>query len=204
MRSKSILSGINVPIEPTSNVDSHVTNSIMIKNISYPDLKDSAKTEVIEENQENKNEEETKVLYGSAGATRSVGSYPSSFNTRDVDNPYSQLSTVDEYLRELYQSILLTENKKLLANLISKKSIILTKEDLEEVIKRKIGKTCTVDCEDEEPNCCGITSPFIKVNNIRVLDDSGTAGTDFQIQYNKDYQELVTNYHICMKFVLVN
>ena len=192
MRSKSILSGINVPIEPTSNVDSHVTNSIMIKNISYPDLKDSAKADVIEESQENENKGETKVLY------------PSSFNTRDIDNPYSQLSTVDEYLRELYQSILLTENKKLLANLISKKSIILTKEDLEEVIKRKIGKTCTVDCEDEEPNCCGITSPFIKVNNIRVLDDTGTAGTDFQIQYNKDYQELVTNYHICMKFVLVN
>ena len=50
MRSKSILSGINVPIEPTSNVDSHVTNSIMIKNISYPDLQDRAKTDIIEEN----------------------------------------------------------------------------------------------------------------------------------------------------------
>ena len=192
MRSKSILSGINVPIEPTSNVDSHVTNSIMIKNISYPDLKDGSKTDIIEENQEQDNKEETKVLY------------PSTFNTRDIDNPYSQLSTVDEYLRELYQSILLTENKKLLANLISKKSIILTKEDLEEIIKRKIGKTCTSDCEDTEPNCCGFSSPFIKINGIRVLDESGAAGTDFQIQYNKDYQELVTNYHICMRFVLVN
>ena len=192
MRSKSILSGINVPIEPTSNVDSHVTNSIMIKNISYPDLKDGSKTDIIEENQEQDNKGETKVLY------------PSTFNTRDIDNPYSQLSTVDEYLRELYQSILLTENKKLLANLISKKSIILTKEDLEEIIKRKIGKTCTIDCEDSEPNCCGFSSPFIKINGIRVLDESGAAGTDFQIQYNKDYQELVTNYHICMRFVLVN
>ena len=204
MRSKSILSGINVPIEPTSNVDSHVTNSIMIKNISYPDLKDGSKTDIIEENgpaglrsttspnQEQDNKGETKVLY------------PSTFNTRDIDNPYSQLSTVDEYLRELYQSILLTENKKLLANLISKKSIILTKEDLEEIIKRKIGKTCTIDCEDTEPNCCGVSSPFIKINGIRVLDESGAAGTDFQIQYNKDYQELVTNYHICMRFVLVN
>ena len=143
-------------------------------------------------------------MYGSAGATRSVGSYPSTFNTRDLDNPYAQLNSVDEYLRELYQSILLTENKKLLANLITKKSIILTKEDLEEVIKRKISKTCTVDCEDSEPNCCGISSPFIKINGIRVLDDSGAAGTDFQIQYNKDYQELVTTYHICMRYVLVN
>ena len=204
MRSKSILSGINVPIEPTSNVDSHVTNSIMIKNISYPDLQDRAKTDIIEENQENDNKEETKAVYGSAGATRSVGSYPSTFNTRDLDNPYAQLNSVDEYLRELYQSILLTENKKLLANLITKKSIILTKEDLEEVIKRKISKTCTVDCEDSEPNCCGISSPFIKINGIRVLDDSGAAGTDFQIQYNKDYQELVTTYHICMRYVLVN
>lgn len=192
MRSKSILSGINVPIEPTSNVDSHVTNSIMIKNISYPDLKDAPKTDVIEGEQENESKGETKVLY------------PSTFSTRDLENPYSELNSVDEYLRELYQSILLTENKKLLANLITKKSIILTKEDLEEVIKRKIGKACTVDCEDSEPGCCGISSPFIKVNNIRVLDDSGAAGTDFQIQYNKDYQELVTNYHICMKFVLVN
>ena len=192
MRSKSILSGINVPIEPTSNVDSHVTNSIMIKNISYPDLKESAKTDIIEESPEPVTQGETKAVY------------PSTFNTRDIDNPYSQLSTVDEYLRELYQSILLTENKKLLANLISKKSIILTKEDLEEIIKRKIGKTCTIDCEDSEPNCCGFSSPFIKINGIRVLDESGAAGTDFQIQYNKDYQELVTNYHICMRFVLVN
>ena len=192
MRSKSILSEINVPIEPTSNVDSHVTNSIMIKNISYPDLQDRAKTDIIEEKQENDNKEETKAVY------------PSTFNTRDLDNPYAQLNSVDEYLRELYQSILLTENKKLLANLITKKSIILTKEDLEEVIKRKISKTCTVDCEDSEPNCCGISSPFIKINGIRVLDDSGAAGTDFQIQYNKDYQELVTTYHICMRYVLVN
>ena len=104
MRSKSILSGINVPIEPTSNVDSHVTNSIMIKNISYPDLKESAKTDIIEESPEPVTQGETKAVY------------PSTFNTRDIDNPYSQLSTVDEYLRELYQSILLTENKKLLAN----------------------------------------------------------------------------------------
>lgn len=191
MRSKSILSGINVPIEPTSNVDSHVTNSIMIKNISYPDLKEP-KTDIIEEKQEAGASEETKALYGS------------SFSTRDIDNPYASLNSVDEYLRELYQSILLTENKKLLANLISKKSIILTKEDLEEVIKRKIGKQCAIDFEDEDPKCCGVSSPFIKINNIRVLDESGAAGTDFQIQYNKDYQELVTNYHICMRYVLVN
>ena len=186
MRSKSILSGVNVPIEPTSNVDSHVTNSIMIKNISYPDLRETPKKE------DEPEDGETKAIY------------PSTFVSRGADNPYESLNTVDEYLRELYQSILLSENKKLLANLISKKSIILTKEDLEQVIKRKINKNCVVDLDDEEPTCCGVSKPFLKISNIRVLTDDGSACTDFQIQFNRDYQELVSSYHICMKFVLVN
>ncbi|KAI5514355.1 hypothetical protein TVAGG3_0460090, partial [Trichomonas vaginalis G3] len=41
MRSKSILAGaVNVPIEPTSNVDSRTTNNIVIKNYSSECLKE--------------------------------------------------------------------------------------------------------------------------------------------------------------------
>ena len=41
MRSKSILAGaVNVPIEPTSNVDSRTTNNIIIKNYSSENLKE--------------------------------------------------------------------------------------------------------------------------------------------------------------------
>ena len=102
MRSKSILSGINVPIEPTSNVDNHVTNSIHI-NIDKADQSQRS-TEVLTPIPEDAPAEEVKVAYPSV--------------TREVnveDNPYANLDdqTVDEYLRSLYETILLSNDKTL-------------------------------------------------------------------------------------------
>ena len=200
MRSKSILSGINVPIEPTSNVDSHVTNSIHI-NIDKADQSQRS-TEVLAPIPEGETGEEVKAIY--PGVTREV---------TVEDNPYANLpdqtaqlrgsTSVDEYLRSLYETILLSNDKTLIANLISKNNIILTKEDLEQVIKRKVGKDCTVDLDVSDISCCGIKTPFIKISAIRVIDGDGK-GNDLKILYNTDYQELIVNYHLNLKYVLAN
>ena len=201
MRSKSILSGINVPIEPTSNVDSRVTNSILI-NI------DKAKAAETKQDQAQQADSEVKAVYPA-----SVAASPASFDavTREVStfdsnvNPYAECqgTTVDEYLRSLYETILLSNDKTLIANLISKNNIILTKEDLEQVIKRKINKEVTIDLDITDVQCCGLKTPFIKINSIRIVDDEGKSN-DFKIAYNTDYLDLVSNYHINMKYVLAN
>ena len=193
MRSKSILSGINVPIEPTSNVDSHVTNSIHI-NIDKADQSQRSTEVLTPIPEEGPVNDEVKVAY--PGVTREVNG---------EDNPYANLDdqTVDEYLRSLYETILLSNDKTLIANLISKNNIILTKEDLEQVIKRKVGKDCTVDLDVTDVQCCGIKTPFIKISAIRVIDGEGK-GNDLKILYNTDYQELIVNYHLNLKYVLAN
>ena len=193
MRSKSILSGINVPIEPTSNVDSRVTNSILI-NI------DKAKAAETKQDQSQQADSEVKAVYPPLDAvTRAVSTFDSNVN------PYAECqgTTVDEYLRSLYETILLSNDKTLIANLISKNNIILTKEDLEQVIKRKIGKEVTIDLDITDVQCCGLKTPFIKINSIRIVDDDGKSN-DFKIAYNTDYLDLVSNYHINMKYVLAN
>ena len=193
MRSKSILSGINVPIEPTSNVDSRVTNSILI-NI------DKAKAAECKQDQAQQADSEVKAVYPPIDAvTREVSTFDSNVN------PYEQCqgTTVDEYLRSLYETILLSNDKTLIANLISKNNIILTKEDLEQVIKRKINKEVTIDLDITDVQCCGLKTPFIKINSIRIIDDEGKSN-DFKIAYNTDYLDLVSNYHINMKYVLAN
>ena len=193
MRSKSILSGINVPIEPTSNVDSHVTNSIHI-NIDKADQSQRSAEVLAPIPEDAPANDEVKAIY--PGVTREV---------TVEDNPYANLDdqTVDEYLRSLYETILLSNDKALIANLISKNNIILTKEDLEQVIKRKVGKDCTVDLDVTDVHCCGIKTPFIKISAIRVIDGEGK-GNDLKILYNTDYQELIVNYHLNLKYVLAN
>ena len=179
MRSRSILQGVaNVPITPTANSDNRMTNNITIKNVAYPSpdvLKEEQKSEPI------------------------------------TENPYSEIKTreiisesMDAYLLNLYQTILLNDNKKLLINMISKNSIILTKEDLEEIIKRKTGKKCVIEFEEPELSCFG-TVLYLKIVSIRIYDDENDKiGNDFRIKRNADYIELITNYHLNLDVVMVN
>lgn len=193
MRSRSILSGVNVPIEPTSTVDSHVTNNVLIKNISCSELKAVEPTAALDSNN-----------------VTTVASYPD----KDEENPYKEMTrdineastkadddmNVDQYLIKLYQSILLSDNKKLLANVVSKNSIILTKEDLEKIISLKVGKTCVIEYEDPDMTCCGSTPLFLKIGVIKIQDNDGSA-VSFKIVYNKDYQELTEQYkHFSMVY----
>ena len=180
MRSKSILSGIaNVPIEPTSNVDNRLTNNITISNVAYPGIETPIKQTEKKEENPYKEVEEVKA--------------------RDVG-----CDTLESYLLNLYQTILLKEDKKLIANVVSKNQIILTKEDLEEIIKRKTGKKCVVEYEDPETSCFGSCAVFLKIASIRTFEEGDTVGSDFQIKYNADYLELITKYHLCLKYVLIN
>ncbi|KAI5539855.1 hypothetical protein TVAGG3_0025440 [Trichomonas vaginalis G3] len=205
MRSKSILAGaVNVPIEPTSNVDSRTTNNIIIKNYSSENLKD--------------NEPELKSVNLNTASSANANSevkleYPPPLEpiiSHDAqDNPYSTIQTnpsdnVDHYLLNLYQTILLKDDKKLLTNLISKNQIILTKEDLENVISRITGKQCVIDYLDPEIECCGQIPVFMKIGNIRIIETPGTTGVEFKYKYSNEYTKLSTEYKLCLKYVLTN
>ncbi|KAI5543034.1 hypothetical protein TVAGG3_0078030 [Trichomonas vaginalis G3] len=205
MRSKSILAGaVNVPIEPTSNVDSRTTNNIIIKNYSSENLKDK--------------EPELKSVNLNTASNTNANSevkleYPPPLEpiiSRDAnDNPYSNIQTnpsdnVDHYLLNLYQTILLKDDKKLLVNLISKNQIILTKEDLENVISRITGKQCVIDYLDPEIECCGQMPVFMKIGSIRIIETPGTTGVEFKYKYSNEYTKLSTEYKLCLKYVLTN
>ena len=198
MRSKSILAGaVNVPIEPTSNVDSRTTNNIIIKNYSSDKLTNETELKDIKETTAN---DSVRVVYDPP---------PVPFITREaVANPYSDLKvnykSVDEFLLSLYQSILLDQDKKLIFNLVSHDQILLPKEDLETLISLKTGHEVKIDLLDHETTCCIKYSPFLKISQIRVIEQRGTNGVDFKYKYSNDYMDIITKYKICLKYVLVN
>ena len=209
MRSKSILAGaVNVPIEPTSNVDSRTTNNIIIKNYSSDKLTDETELKDIKETTAN---DSVRVEYAPKGL-RLEEPYtppPVPFITREaVANPYSDLKvnykSVDEFLLSLYQSILLDQDKKLIFNLVSHDQILLPKEDLETLISLKTGHEVKIDLLDHETTCCFKYSPFLKISQIRVIEQRGANGVDFKYKYSNDYMDIITKYKICLKYVLVN
>ena len=209
MRSKSILAGaVNVPIEPTSNVDSRTTNNIIIKNYSSDKLTNETELKDIKETTAN---DSVRVVYAPSGLRHEVpyDPPPVPFITREaVVNPYSDLKvnykSVDEFLLSLYQSILLNQDKKLIFNLVSHDQILLPKEDLETLISLKTGHEVKIDLLDHETTCCFKYSPFLKISQIRVIEQRGTNGVDFKYKYSNDYMDIITKYKICLKYVLVN
>ena len=193
MRSKSILYGVNVPISPTSTSETTLTNNITIStNSPYPSLETIDKeTEKMTDCVEDTNKE-------------CVSREIDNLEVKQINEQLkvsSQEDAFSDYILKLYQAILLSDNKKLLANAIFKDSIILTQEDLEHIIELKINQKCTILYEDPEIFCCGKNSPIMKISAIRV---NGSEPSDFKIVYNKEYLELITKYHLNLKYVLVN
>ncbi len=174
MRSKSILSGVNVPITPTSNAETKLTNNITISNVAYPSV------------------------------TTDANPYKDVVETAQRDVQYSDKTPeLEAYLLKLYQSILLSDNKKLISNVVTKDSIILTQEDLEKIIEYKTGKRCVISYEDPEVTCCSMNTIFMKISSIRIVEKDDEQA-DFKIKYNKDYLELMSTYHLNLKYVLIN
>ena len=194
MRSKSILYGVNVPISPTSTSETTLTNNITIStNSPYPSL------ETIDKETEKMTDDVEESKKGNVSREGlSPASQRGSIEVSEISSPEDAFS---DYILKLYQAILLSDNKKLLANAIFKDSIILTQEDLEHIIELKINQKCTILYEDPEIFCCGKNSPIMKISAIRV---NGSEPSDFKIVYNKEYLELITKYHLNLKYVLVN
>ena len=129
--------------------------------------------------------------------------------TRDVnltDDPQHTESNMDvrSLILETYARILLDQDKALISNLISKRTIIVPQSDLVSIIKAMTGGEVEVYIDDNAGGCCAAkVSPIQKIDAIKVVTESGEVITDFKTVYNKHYNELVNNYHLNLKYVVV-
>lgn len=56
---------------------------------------------------------------------------------------------------------------------------------------------------DEDVGCCaGKANPIRKIDSIKIVNDNGEVCTDFKQVYNKEYNELVNKYHLCLKYAV--
>lgn len=127
--------------------------------------------------------------------------------TRDVDEgqPVSSAEDMDvrTVILESYAQILLNQDKALLSNLISKNCIIVPMSALQNIIKAAI-HTEQVDIYlDEDIKCCATkANPIRKIEAIKIVNENGEIVTDFKQVYNKEYNELVNVYHLCLKYCI--
>lgn len=139
-----------------------------------------------------------------------VKAEPSVFTERDI---CPQPQTIDRLLEkedvrtlilETYANILLNQDKALISNLISKRTIIVPANELKAIIACIVGG-CEVDIGyDEDCSCCAAkVSPIQKIDYIKVITDSGEVITDFKQVFNKEYNELTLTYHLNLKYVVV-
>lgn len=127
--------------------------------------------------------------------------------TRDLtidDKPQDE--TLTDYkltILETFAQILLNQDKALLANLISKNTIIVPATSLQQIIK-SITKAESVDIfYDEDIHCCATKSnPIRKIESIKIVNENGEVCTDFKQTYNKEFNDLTNNYHVCLKYVI--
>ena len=175
MRSKSILQGVNVPIAPSANTETKLTNNITISNVAYP---------------------------GGVEIKQEQNPYEKAASTREVEESDNH-DKINDYLLHLYETILLSDNKTLISNIVFKDSIVLTQEDLSKVIELQTGKKCEIKYEDPEVSCCGMNSLFMKISSIRVLEESTNSYADYKIKHNYEYLDLMTTYHLNLKYVLI-
>ena len=145
-----------------------------------------------------------------------VKTQPSSFNTRDVEVELHDIidtktndlkndqTEVKELILQTYANILLNQDKALIANLISKRTIIVPIEDLRAIIQLMTGG-CVEIQYDEDISCCAAKVTFIKkIDAIKIVKDDNVIITDFKQVFNKEYNDLVNKYHMNLKYVLVN
>ena len=144
-----------------------------------------------------------------------VKTQPSTFNTRDVEVELQDIkdkqnerdyneTEVKELILQTYAGILLNQDKALIANLISKKTIIVPIDGLQNIIQLMTGGEVEVQY-DEDFSCCAAKVTFIKkIDAIKVIKDDNVIITDFKQVFNKEYNDLVNKYHMNLKYVLVN
>jgi hypothetical protein len=109
------------------------------------------------------------------------------------------IETVEDKLLRIYSDILLSQNKTLLTNILSKSAIILSKSDLESVISIKVGHTCTIQLAETKVGCFAKANILNKIEQIVIMQED--VAVDFKYVYNSDYRILQDKYHISMSYV---
>ena len=103
---------------------------------------------------------------------------------------------------ETYANILLNQDVALIANLVSKHTIIVPLENLKAIIQC-ITKSQVDIIVSEDTSCCRKVKPIVKIDFIKVVTESGEVVTDLKQQYNKEYNELTGKYHLNLRYVVV-
>jgi hypothetical protein len=175
MRNNRVLQAIaNVPIEPTSNATTQVTNNITIR----PD--------------------HVQAEYPKAPKIELENPY------QKIESRAAQVSNSSDFEKVLlliFKEILLTGDKALIANIFSHGQIFLTKKQLEELISVKIGKQACIITEDPDVKCCkGKVAPFGEISCIRIVEEDCVR--DFKVAFNADYVQLTEEFNISLKLVI--
>lgn len=134
-------------------------------------------------------------IYPSVAATPNYNNV----QTRNINVNEDQTNDkrLEDILYEIYAKILLSENTELISNLVSKKHIILTKTNLELVIKTVAKSDCIVELYDTDGSCCVAKySPIKKIEAIKLINDDLVS--NFKFVKSELYYELQDKYHICL------
>ena len=131
--------------------------------------------------------------------------------TRDVLQPSkfeaeeTEPKDVKYIILESYAKMLLSQDRTLLANLIYKNNtIIIPVTSLEEIIKVIVPNSEVEIHLDEDIHCCALkANPVRKIEAIKIIKDDGEICTDFKQVYNKEYNQLVNVYHVCLKYAVL-
>lgn len=134
-----------------------------------------------------------------------VKTSPSTFTEREI---LPQPETIEKedvrtLILETYAKILLDQDKALISNLISKRTIIVPLNDLVNIIQCMVGGEVEIGFDDNSGCCVAKVSPIQKIDYIKVIKDDGEIITDFKQVYNKEYNELTLNYHLNLKYIVV-
>ena len=142
---------------------------------------------------------------------------PSEFDTRDIEldeavqtDPFKESeavlqnkSAVKEFILQTFANILLTQDKALLANVISKETIIIPFDSLQTIIQKMTNADVEIKFDDDCACCASKVNPVKKIDFIKIINSNGEVITDFKQVFNKEYNELTRQYHINLKYVLV-
>ena len=208
-RSASFGLNTNVSLDPSASSNSNAkSNQSINNNITIQTVPATTSTK------EKSDSTETTAIDTPASALPPAEDYPAVYPavyptvlTSSVQERSATLSTdtdsddVKTLLLEIYEAILLTQNKQLLANILSKNSIIISKSDLERVIQAKIGCSCSISVDaDAGCGCCAKLTGVYKIDQIKV--DYNDQTLDFKTAFNSAYNELTSTYRLSLKYVV--
>ena len=132
---------------------------------------------------------------------------PSTYIERDIElqdiNEPNDRRDVRSLILETYANILLNQDVALIANLVSKHTIIIPLDDLQAIIKCITGNDVSIIVSEDTGCCSAKVSPIVKIDFIKIITESGEVITDFKQVFNREYNELTGKYHLNLKYVVV-